>query len=87
MSADRRRRKKLLDLLPDDVYDRIARPRGDLNKKFFELIRSESGGFAAAAIVLNENVPALQLTWRQVSELVLGHTRDSEKANVPCRQS
>jgi hypothetical protein len=46
---ERRRRKKLLDLLPDDVYDRIARPRGDLNKKFFELIRSESGGFEAAA--------------------------------------
>lgn len=46
---DRRRRQKLLNFLPDDVHDRIARPRGDLNKKFFELIRSESGGFAAAA--------------------------------------
>ena len=45
----RTRRKKLLDLLPTDVYDRIARPRGDLNKKFFELIHSESGGFEAAA--------------------------------------
>ena len=46
---ERGRRQKLLDLLPHDVYDRIARSRGDLNKKFFELIRSESGGFAAAA--------------------------------------
>jgi Domain of unknown function (DUF4375) len=46
---ERERRNELLDLLPDDVYDRIARPFGDLNEKFFELIRSESGGFEAAA--------------------------------------
>lgn len=46
---ERRRRQELLDLLPDDVYDRIARPFGDLNEKFFDLIRSESGGFVAAA--------------------------------------
>ena len=46
---DHERRNQLLDLLPDDTYDRIARPYGDLNQKFFELIASESGGFDAAA--------------------------------------
>ena len=46
---ERKRRNEVLDLLPDDVYNRIAGPFSDLNEKFFELIRSESGGFAAAA--------------------------------------
>jgi hypothetical protein len=46
---ERSRRNDLLDLLPDDVYDRIARPHGDFNEKFFELIYSESGGFQVAA--------------------------------------
>jgi hypothetical protein len=46
---ERRRRNDLLDLLPDDTYDRIARPFGDLNQKFYGLIRSEAGGFEAAA--------------------------------------
>ena len=46
---ERGRRNDLLDLLPDDTYDRIGRALGDLNQKFYGLIRSEAGGFEAAA--------------------------------------
>lgn len=46
---DRKRRKELLNQLPDDAFDRIAEPRSDLNQRFFKLIETESGGFVAAA--------------------------------------